>query len=97
MRPAFLRRLRPLPLGPHDQVIIRREWVEIRRHASSLDTASGWIPRAVLEALGVDCSPLDRGDTLWFSRQQSAAMRAHREWHEGAEPPGYPASGVVAQ
>ena len=34
-----------------------REWVQIR---SMPNRHAGWIPRDVLEAMGVDCTPLDR-------------------------------------
>jgi hypothetical protein len=53
------------------------EWVEIARWGRDKDL--GWIPRAVLEELGVDCSPLDRDPqgTIWFTAKQAAAIRSH--------------------
>lgn len=69
-----------------------REWVEIRTWTAP----SGWIPRDVLEGMGIDCSPLDRRDsygrqgTIWFKKEQSEAISRHPEWdpvrEEGADP-----------
>ena len=37
---------------------------------------TGYIPRDAVEAMGIDCSK----KCLWFTAEQSAAMRAHPEW-----------------
>jgi hypothetical protein len=65
---------------------------------------SGWdrrvkgeIPRACVEALGIDCSAMDRRDhrgeplgAVWFTEAQSVKLHAHKHWrdvHSVAPPP----------
>lgn len=51
---------------------------------------TGQVPRRVAEALGVDCTPLDRRDswgrqgTVWFTREQSAALRKNPDFEPAA-------------
>lgn len=49
----------------------------------------GWIPRRVLEDMGIDCSPLDHREvwmgkdeqgTVWFNEAQAKAIRNHPEF-----------------
>lgn len=60
-----------------------REWCEVRGWHGP---PKGWIPRDVLEGMGIDCSPLDRRGalgkkaTVWFTKEQSEAIHSHPEW-----------------
>ena len=66
-----------------------REWLVIENSrargvfARPEDHAKGYIPRDAAEAL------LGRnlGATVWFTPEESAAMRRHPEWSD-TEPPG---------
>lgn len=51
-----------------------REWMQVKGHRSGKEL--GWIPRDVLEGMGIDCSQA----TTWFTREQSEAIHAHREF-----------------
>ena len=63
-----------------------REWVIIRStfpygHNVDRERLLGEIhefPRDVLESWGVDCSPIDRGQTLWIDRELSIRIHNHR-------------------
>lgn len=81
-----------------------REWVEIRGWGRpGYDQPGGWIPRDVLESLGVDCSPLDRlvvgitgrqqQGTVFIPAEVSAAIRRHSEWEPESPRVVPPASG----
>jgi hypothetical protein len=90
------RRWKRKHLGPNDDVILRREWVQVCPHGelNRPEHPVGWIPRASLERIGVDCSPLDRRDSggrqgaIFFTREQSAAIRDDHEFTVGDQPPG---------
>jgi hypothetical protein len=64
---------------------VSREWLVIEssmKHAvfapDHLRDQKGYIPRdAAEELLGRDL-----GGTVWFTREESAAMRQHPEWRE---------------
>jgi hypothetical protein len=59
------------------------EWCEITRWGGR---EPGEIPRGVLEAMGIDCSPLDKRDaygkqgTVWFTKDQADAIRRHPQF-----------------
>jgi hypothetical protein len=57
------------------------EWLEVRRNGR---TVTGWVPRWVAEAEGVDCSQFDRPDGerggTWFTREQSDRLHASQWW-----------------
>lgn len=64
------------------------EWVQVR----GWHKGEGWIPRSVLDGMGIDTSPLDRTDsgitgdrqgTVWFTREQSDAIHKHKAFHDG--------------
>ncbi len=61
-----------------------REWLVIESSRSRAvfchEEAKGYIPRDVAEAL----LGRDLGGIVWFSREDSAAMRAHPEWRDEA-------------
>lgn len=56
-----------------------REWVEIKGNDQR---TKGVIPRTVIEAMGIDLSPVDNGFAVWFDREQSAAIHSHPLWEE---------------
>lgn len=66
-----------------------REWVQVS-HGYSHRAEVGWIPRDVLEGMGIDCSPLDKQvptltgslgqGTVWFTREQSEKIHRHPEF-----------------
>ncbi len=69
------------------------EWVEVSKWGGR---HPGWIPRYVLEGMGVDCSPLDRRETwlgketqgtVWFTASQAKEIRNHSRWEDTDEPP----------
>jgi hypothetical protein len=66
----------------------REEWVQVMGWG---EKDPGWIPRRVLEDMGIDCSPLDRrGDrgkqgTVWFTESQAKRIRDHREFELEAD------------
>lgn len=77
------------PLLGHEGKKHRLEWLQVQ----------GWnrvvkyeIPRPCVEALGVDCTPLDRRDerghqeTVWFTSGQAERMRGHRHTYVEAVP-----------
>lgn len=57
-----------------------REWLVIEASTNkavfSTPTPPGYIPRDTAEAL----LGRDLGGTVWFTSEESAAMRAHPEW-----------------
>lgn len=63
---------------------VDREWVQVK--GWGMRGEQGWIPRDVLEGIGVNCLPLDSRDacgrqgTVWFTAEQSQAIRLHAEW-----------------
>jgi hypothetical protein len=61
-----------------------REWVEIKSQAGQ---PTYWVPRDVMEKVGVECSPLDRvpKGTVWIRVDQAKKLRAHREAMTEAE------------
>lgn len=65
------------------QTTLGREWLVIedsRRHAvfapDEAKAPHGYIPRDAAEQL----LGRDLGNAVWFTREESAAMRAHPEW-----------------
>lgn len=62
-----------------------REWLVIENSMKNSVFASdenrqqkGYIPRDVAESL----LGRDLGGTVWFSKDECAAMRAHKEWRD---------------
>ena len=73
---------------PSPRTTLGREWLVIedsRKHAvfspPEAATPNGYIPRDAAEQL----LGRDLGSAVWFTREESAAMRAHPEWR--TEPP----------
>jgi hypothetical protein len=69
-----------------------REWLVIESSRKNGvfapdNTTSGYIPRDVAEPL----LGRDLGGTVWFTKEESAKMRAHPAWSE-TEPPTLPAA-----
>ena len=68
--------------------IVPGEWVQVR----GWHKGEGWIPRPVLEGMGINCSALDRTDsgitgdkqgTVWFTQEQADAIHKHKAFHDG--------------
>lgn len=63
------------------------EYLQIQRHGSGLlpkyRTVEYEVPRVCAEAIGIDCTAMDRPDrgVVWFNREQSEALRSHRHAH----------------
>jgi hypothetical protein len=61
------------------------EWVQIQRHGMHWRQAAyAEIPRQCMEAVGINCRPLDERDdrgkqgTVWIRADQSEQLRAHK-------------------
>lgn len=68
---------------------MRLEWVQVQRNGDPRSMPVDYeIPRPCVEALGVNCSPLDQRDkrgqqgAVWFTREQANAMRSHRHAYD---------------
>lgn len=83
------------PLLGHEGERLRLEWLQICSAAGPFRFPGdpgrpviGEIPRSCAEAIGVDCTPLDRRDergqqgTVWFRSDQSERIHRHRHYEE---------------
>jgi hypothetical protein len=58
------------------------EVLEVRQ--SNSNELLGTVGREAAERLGVDTRPIDHGRIVWFTREQSEALRADPTWRDGA-------------
>jgi len=55
------------------------EYLQISPHTYPPHTKAE-VPRVCAEAIGVDCSALERGGTIWFTNEQSERLAQHRHY-----------------